>query len=300
MANYRFDLSIFGGDAEGDSPRVAADSLGRLLADISRDVLEVGESLGASAEVDSPEQLRESHRLYIAGAPTKGKSVDIPGEISDAGLPALRAYASGVEAMKSSTDQLSVDLPRGFTQPIIKRILQSYNTIEGSHSGFTISVPQTNGVAPVLAVFDRKLKTALEIKLAVLARVESSAPVLEVDRRIYGYSIQGIMYEMGDRCYADPNEGAIHIEVDAQGQKWLCELDKRIAPHNLSDLWRSEVVLTGTALKKGGKHKLVVERLRPLPAKDPILAIHDLVSAAGGSLKEPLQTVMDRIRERED
>jgi hypothetical protein len=123
----------------------------------------------------------------------------------------------------------------------------------------------------------------------------------EPGERTYSYSIQGVLYEMADPDYLNP-EGRISFEVDARdGRQWVCHLDKAMAPDNLQDLWRTEVLVTGTATFQPGKAVLDVATFRSLPGvSDPVQAMDELITLCGGEPgDEPVQAFMDRVRERD-
>ena len=106
---------------------------------------------------------------------------------------------------------------------------------------------------------------------------------------------------MADPDYLNP-EGKISVEVDARdGRQWVCHLDKTMAPTNLQDLWRTEVLVTGTATFRPCKGLLEATSFTPLPGvSDPVQAMEELIALCGGSsLGEPVQTFMDRVRERD-
>jgi len=119
--------------------------------------------------------------------------------------------------------------------------------------------------------------------------------------RTYGYSIQGVLYEMADPDYLNP-EGRISVEVDTRdGRQWVCHLDKPMAPVNLQDLWRTEVLITGTATLRARKPLLEATAFTPLPGvSDPVKAMEELIALCGEEPDgEPVQAFMDRVRERD-
>lgn len=123
----------------------------------------------------------------------------------------------------------------------------------------------------------------------------------EPDERTYGYSIQGVLYEMADPDYLNP-EGKISVEVDARdGRQWVCHLDKANVPANLQDLWRTEVLVTGTATFRPRKALLEATAFMPLPGiSNPVQAMEKLLALCGEEPGgEPVQAFMDRVRERD-
>lgn len=145
----------------------------------------------------------------------------------------------------------------------------------------------------------QRLNTAVALKIAAMGAqglAASDAP----EKRLYGYSIQGILFEISDPDYESP-EGVISVEVDTHdGQTWVCHLNKKIAPENLQDLWRTEVVITGDATFRARKNILEAKTFKSLPGvADPVKALDELVALCGDLRGEPVQAFMDRVRERD-
>ncbi|HYN20050.1 MAG TPA: ribbon-helix-helix protein, CopG family [Thermoanaerobaculia bacterium] len=130
---------------------------------------------------------------------------------------------------------------------------------------------------------------------------ERGIPFEEVVQELHGYSIQGVLYELSDPDYQTPEEGEISFQVDTRdGRHWVCHVDKRIAPPNLNELWRTEVLVTGAATIRARKPMLEVDTFVALPGvSDPVKALDGLITLCGDLRGEPLQAFMDRIRERD-
>lgn len=299
MGSLKFELVVYGGIADEEEARVAADKVGDVLKGMTLDVQEICRNLS-----DGDESAPEECRVYVVGVPTKGKSIAFPMATGDSmaewGVLSMRSYAYGVQELRESEDYQSPSVPKGFDPKILRRIRGYCQEISKDHDGFSVVIPAVNGAPGIRATFDARLKAAVEHKLVAIEMAqaqESKAP----DERLYGYTVQGVLYELRDPLYLSPDEGKITVEVDTRdGKQWVCELDKSIAPSNLQDLWRTEVLVTGVATFKARKPKLEAKTFRSLPGvSDPVKAAEELISLVGTTGREPLQAFMDRIRERD-
>jgi len=293
MASLRFELVVYGGIADETEAKVAADKVGDVLKGMSRDVEEICRNLAAGEEVSS-----EECRIYVVGVPTKGKSIAFPMATGESSAIGIQAYASGARELRESTDPGSPSVPRGYSQSILRRMKDYCQGISEYHAGFVVAIPAVDGMPALQAMFDSHLKTAVDLKLAAIEHAQAQE-VEGLDRKLYGYSLQGILFEMSDPHYESP-EGTITVEIDARdGRQWVCHLSKSLAPENLQHLWRTEVLVTGEATFRPRKPMLEAKTFKPLPGvADPVRAAKELIALCGKSGGEPIQSFMDRVRER--
>jgi hypothetical protein len=305
MGSLRFELTVYGGIADDPEAKVAADTVSGVLKGMTLDIQEICRNLsGEDDPLPLDERMRDC-RIYVTAPPSKGKSLTFPLLTGDSGAEwgviSMRAYASGVEELRESTDLGTPSLPRGFDAAILRRIRSYCQEISQDHAGFAVKLPAVNGTPALRATFDARLRTAVSLKIAAIEHAQSAAVAEMPDQRIYGYSLQGVLFEMSDPDYLSPEEGTISVEVDARdGRKWVCLLDKKIAPPNLQDLWRTEVLVTGDATLRSRKPLLEARTFKSLPGiSDPVKAMEELVALCSGLHGEPVQAFMDRVRERD-
>jgi hypothetical protein len=304
MVPLRFNLVIFGGLADAAEARVAAGDVGACLSGISQDVRDVCRNLSA-LEGDSSdlEGRLDDCQIYIDGAPAKGQSIAFPlsagGGEAAWGPKSLYVYVSGLNALRIS-DPGNAEIPHGFDVSILKRVQTYCQQLTRDHDGFNVDLPAINGCPAARATFDARLKTAIEFKLAAVEASRCQKPEDEPDWQVYGYSIQGVLYQLSDPEYQS-SEGKITVEIDTHdGKRWVCHLEKSIAPPNLEKLWRTEVWVTGTASpKKKRKPSIEATKFRALPGLgEPISAMERLTALCEGAPNESIQSFMDRVRER--
>lgn len=303
MGSLKFEIVIYGGIADESEPRVAADKVGEVLTGLTRDIQAVCRNLSTDDDPTPLAERLEGCRIYVEGPPKKGQSLAFPAGTGDStagwGVLSMQTYASGVQELRESQDPGSPDIPRGFDEPILQRIRGYCQDITEEHGGFYVNLPAVNGTPPQKATFDNRLKTAVDFKLAAIAHAAVS-PVESPDNRLYGYSLQGILFEMSDPNYDSP-EGVVTVEIDARdGRQWVCHLDKKIVPANIQDLFRKEVLVTGDATFRPRKPILEARTFKALPGiTNPIRAMEELIALCGKLQREPVQAFMDRVRERD-
>jgi hypothetical protein len=305
MGSLKFQLIVFGGTADDSEAKVAADTMGDVLKGMTQDVQEICRNLSADDDTPLAERLKEC-RIYVEGPPTKGQSVALPLLTEDRGagwgVVSMRTYASGVQELRESSDLGSPTVPKGFDARILRRMRSYCQEVAEEHEGFAVVIPAENGTPALRATFDARLKTAVTLKIAAIEHAQAVAATAKSapDYRIYGYSVQGVLFEMSDPNYESP-DGTIGVEIDSRdGQKWVCHLDKKIAPANLQELWKTEVLVTGDALPRPRKPILEAKTFQSLPGiSDPLKAMDDLIALCGKGSGEPMQAFMDRVRERD-
>lgn len=301
MGSFKFELVVYGGIADDEEAKVAADKVGDVLKGMTLDVEEICRNLADGEDVAS-----EECRIYVVGMPTKGKSIAFPmaagagRSAAEWGAIGIQTFASGARELRESIDFASPKVPRGFGPSILRRIRDYCQAISEDHEGFSIDLPAVNGTPALRATFDHRLKTAVELKLAAIEHARALEPQEAPDLKLYGYSLQGILFEMSDPNY-ESLEGTITVEIDARdGRQWVCHLDKSLAPRNLQDLWRTEVLVTGDATVRPRKPVLEAKTFTPLPGvADPVRAAEELIALCGTSSRESIQSFMDRVRERD-
>ncbi len=297
MGSLKFELIVFGGRADGPDAKVSAAKLAEVLSGIDRDVQDIGRNLaGTGAFGESADS-----RVFVDGPPTKGQSVAMPLSGNE---ELVRALVHGAQILRDSPDTSDEKLPNGWSPPIVRRASDYSGKILEDHGGFRLALPAVNGTPETSAVFDARFKAAADLKIAAIDRAEqlrrSERRSAAVDRKIYGYSIQGVLFELSDPNYEDP-DGKLTVEIDTRdGHVWVCHLDKAIAPVNLQDLWRTEVLVYGDATFKPKKNLIDAKQFRSLrPMSDPVGAMERLVTlCADMGRDEPVQNFMDRVRER--
>jgi hypothetical protein len=304
MGSLKFELIVYGGIADDPEPRVAADRMGDVLKGMTQDVQEICRNLSVETGSTLLDERIAECRLYVEGSPRKGNSVPIPMAISDSAFAvrSIRAFATGVAELRESKDLGSTALPEGFDAPILRRVKGYCQGFVEEHSGFHIAVPARNGTPAIKATFDARLKTAVDIKLALIEREQTAedVPLEKPDKRIYGYSVQGVLHELDDPNVLD-SAGKFIVGIDSRdGLDWICRLDKQVAPANLQNFWRTEVLVKGTATMRPRRPILEADQFVPLPGyADPVKALDELVGIYGSRRGEPVQDFMDRIRERD-
>jgi len=302
MGRLQFQIVVYGGIADDSEPRAAADKVGEVLTGLSRDVQAICRNL---SDDDDPTPLAEriaGCRIYVEGPPKKGQSLAFPAGTGDGaaewGGRSMMAYASGVQEIRESEDPGSPVVPKGFDEDILRRISGYCQEITKDHDGFYLDLPAVNGTPPRRAMFDARLKTAVEFKLAAIAHAASGAAAVP-DKCLYGYSLQGVLFEMADPDYEE-SSGVLTVGINARdGRQWICRIDKELVP-DVESLFRKEVLVTGDATIRRRKPILKARTIKRLPGvADPVQAMDALVALCGNSKREPLQDFMDRVRERD-
>ena len=303
MGSLRFELTVYGGVA--DEAKAAADAVGVVLREMTRDVQAVCRNLSPEEDLAGLAERLEACRLYVVGVPFQGNSLTLPMET---GLDteawaevSLRAYASGLAEIRDSPPTVEKALPRGFDAEILRRVSSYSKEIAKEHGGLVIAIPD-NGVPPIRATVDRKLEAAVNIKLAVINMEQATLAVDKpLDHKIHGYSIQGVLYELSDPEYLDPH-GQLIVEIDTRdGHHWVCKVPREAEPPNLRDLWRTEVMVTGSVTPRLFKPIMEAEEIVPLASlDDPVESLRELVALfSGPAPAEDVQAFMDRVRERD-
>lgn len=302
MTQLRFDLRIYGGEAE--KPRVDAAVVGKILEGMSRDVLEVCRNLSHEDQVTPWAAKEKSCRLYIIAPPVKGRSLSIPTAIPESevewGAKSLKAYVDGLTEIKSPRAGHSIHLPRGFSKEIIERVVRYFDLLRDDYQGMSIDLYE-NGAPVPAAVFDAELLTQSRIKLALLEEESESLRIQEPDERLHGHIVQGVMYELSDPNYRD-EDAELKVEIDpGDGTHWKCLIPREVAPANLRDLFRQNVLVEGVATMRPRKPEVKVSRIVPLGEQGNRLdAVDELARLAEGLLDgQELQAAVDKMRERD-
>jgi hypothetical protein len=302
MGRLQFQIVVYGGIADDSEPRVAADKVGEVLSGLSRDVQAICRNLSTDDDPTSLAERMAGCRIYVEGPPKKGQSLAFPAGTGDGaaewGGRSMIAYASGIQEIRESEDPGSPAVPKGFDEDILHRVSRYCQDITKEHGGFYLDLPAANGTPPQRAMFDARLKTAVEFKLAAIAHATSVAAALP-DKCLYGYSLQGVLFEMADPDY-EKASGVVTVGINARdGRQWICQIDKELVP-GIQELFRKEVLVTGDATFRPRKPILKARTIRRLPGvADPVRAMDELVALCGTSKREPLQVFMDRVRERD-
>ena len=297
MGSLKLDLTIYGGKA--DDARVDASRMADILQGLTKDLRDICRNL-SQEDIDTPWPLKEaSCRLYVVGLPTKGKSVTLPLASEETpvewGVLSGEAYINGLNQLRSYHRLRDHSLPSGFSRDILERVWAYYETLGSEYKGMVLET-QANGRPALRAEFDARLKASVQIKLESLPKEEKQI----VERKLYGYQVEGILYELSDPDYDDP-KGAVRFEVDPQdGTRWVCSVPRTLAPFNLKDLWRTLVRVEGVANFRPKKPTLDVERITPLRSeRDPVGAFRDLIRLSKDARTgESVEDIMERIRER--
>ncbi len=296
MGSIKLDLTIYGGKA--DDARVEVSRMADILQGIAKDVRDVCRNL-SQEDTETPWPEKEaSCRLYVAGMPTKGKSVTLPLASEESpvrwGVLSGEAYIEGLAELRSARLQDN-SLPKGFDREILKRVSGYFDFLGTEYEGMTLEA-QVNGKPALRADFDARLKARVQVKLDALPKGEKKL----VERKLYGYQVEGILYELSDPDYDDPR-GAVRFEVDPQdGTRWVCSVPRSLAPANMKDLWRTRVRVEGVANFRPKKPTIAVDRVIPLSAgRDPVAAFRDLIRLSQDARTgERVEEIMERIRER--
>jgi hypothetical protein len=301
MGSLHFDLTIFGGKA--DESRVEAVRIASIIDGLAHDLVDVCRNISEDDHATPWEHKEESCRLYVVGLPQKGQSVTWPFATEDSASPwgeeSGRLYISGLNELREAIPRRhDPSLPVGFSRQILERV-SGYYDILNDYSGMALDV-QANGRPAQRVVFDRKLRAIVNLKLAWIER-DAALPMMrsEPDKRLYGHSVQGVLYELSDPDYDEP-DAVIRFEVDPHdGTRWVCRLKRKDAPENLQQLWRSTVVVEGTATMRPKKPEMEVERIIPLQKLGVLQSFDRLMQLSEGLTGgRSLEQVMDEIRER--
>lgn len=143
---------------------------------------------------------------------------------------------------------------------------------------------------------DERTRVRVSIELP-----DDTATHQHVDKRLYGHSIQGTLYELADRDYDNP-EAKISFEVDSHdGMRWICHMDRSQVPERFERHWRSLVFVEGIATFHPRKPEMEVSKIRFLKdSPEPIKALERLIGLTEGMMAdEGVQQFMDRVRERD-
>lgn len=301
MAYLRFDLRVYGGKA--DEARVEASRLGRILHGISNDIRDVCRNLSGEDQATSWEEKETSCRIYVMAQPEKGRSLAQPLVTEESEIPwgvvSARAYIEGLSELRSSPPTRSPRLPKGFDKEILRRIEQYHTWLGNDYSGMALDLRENGKVLPGVD-FDATLNNQVRLKLAVLEAETLLMHAQPADDKLYGHVLQGVMYELSDPKYEDP-EATMNVAVDPHdGTRWICRIPRQLVPKNIGDLFRKRVLVEGTAHLRPRKPEIEVTRFVALPEEADKLAAFDRLMALGEGLLEgeELQTAMDRLRER--
>jgi hypothetical protein len=299
MGSLRFDLTIYGGKA--DEARVEASRLGSIIAGMSKDIRDVCRNVAPEDDATAREEKEASCRLYVVGLPQKGQSVTLPLATEESPAPwgeqSGRIYLDGLNELRSSLRRADASLPVGFSREILERV-NGYFDLLLDYKGMAIQA-QANGKPGQRVDFDANLRIAVQIKLSLIDEEEELPMREEPDRRLYGHSIQGVLYELSDPKYDDP-DAPIRFVIDPHdGTRWVCRIKRSDAPEDIQELWRTSVVVEGVASIRPKKPEMEVKRLTPLRKPEPLKAFDRLMKLSDGLFEdESLKEVMDRIRER--
>jgi hypothetical protein len=137
-------------------------------------------------------------------------------------------------------------LPLGLSYPILNRVDSYFKEMEGEHRGWKMELINAGPDAEI--VFDGQLWAAVQEHLALLDKSPST--------KLYGYSVQGVLYEVCDQEYVDPTADVL-VEIDpGDGTRWVCSIPRNLLPEKIADYWQKRVFVEGNAEFRVKKPKL--------------------------------------------
>lgn len=255
MAKARFYITVFGGKA--DEKKVEVSTLAHVLQGISTDLRDVCRNIAYEDQETAWEAKLESCRIYVTGKPEGGHSLVVPCEMEDTdivwGEKSLHTYAN---ALTSIRENLEVqELPHGLDYPILKRIRSYYFSLGEDYSGFKIDI-HANGQPQQSVKFDSRLRSAVDSHLA--------AAGIPQEIVLHGFSLQGVLYEVSDVNYLDP-DSELKVEIDPHdGTRWVCHVPKDLLGQPIDHYFTKTVRVEGIARFRPKKPELEVKHLQIL------------------------------------
>lgn len=298
MSSLRFRITIRGGEA--DAKQVDATTVAKILRGVAADIRAICRN--TSPEVTA-EEIRDACRLFVSGEPDPSESLAFPcvvgarvtaAELVELGARSANLYFDGIEEMSGDDwDWQEIRLPKGFDADVLSHVDGYFKHLElGQSLSFDV---EQNGAALRSVPLSDQLRRNVELTTALLRKTREDLAAIAPSTE--KHSIQGVMYEIDDYYY-DDERAKLRFEVDPHdGTRWVCEIERKDAPPNLAELWKSTVLVEGIATFRPDKPKMTVERFIHLGTPDPAEALERLRKLAPDLMKdETSEELMARLR----